>query len=103
MGLIVLAVVSVVAFAAMRVSMNIIIKTFDKSKSDKTKKTIRYAMFIITPVLWMFIYFYPVQYGGPPKELNLWIMNWSLKTILYFLTPALVAVLVSMYLSSKND
>ena len=103
MGMLVLAIVSVVAFAAMRLSMNIIFRTLDSVKSDDSRKTIRYAMLIITPVLWVIIYFFPVEYGGPPKIFNLWLMIWSLKTICYFMAPALVAVLVSMYLKGKKE
>lgn len=103
MGMLVLAIVSVVAFAAMRLSMNIIFRVLDSVNSEDSRKTIRYAMLIITPVLWFIIYFFPVEYGGPPKVFNLWLMIWSVKTICYFMAPALVAVLVSMYLKSKKN
>lgn len=102
MALLVLAIVSIVAFAAMRLSMHIIYRCFDSVKTDQTKKTIRNVMLIISPFLWVMIYFYPVYYGGPPRVFNLWLMYWSLKTILYFMAPALVAVSVAMYLNTKK-
>ena len=102
MGILVLAIVSVFAFAAMRLSMNIIFKCMDKVQTPEFKKKIRLAMFIVTPILWVMIYFYPVSYGGPPKVLNLWLINWSVKAVCYFMSPALVAVLLTIYLDSKK-
>jgi len=96
MYLIVLAIVSIAAFAATRLSMNLVFKSLDSVKSNKAKKTIKLAALIIAPILCLIVYFYPVDYGSP-RNLTIWIMVWSTKTILYFLSPALVAVLVAMY------
>ncbi|MBT8142014.1 MAG: hypothetical protein HKN88_03495 [Gammaproteobacteria bacterium] len=102
MSLIVLAVVSVVAFAAMRLSMNVIYRSLDKFKGKpESKKTIRKAMLIISPIVWVLIFIIPMDYGGIPRDMNLWIMNWSVKVIGYFATPALVAVFAAILLENK--
>jgi len=99
----VLAAVSVVAFAAMRLSMNIFTRALDqfKQNSDAKKFIIKMAM-IITPIIWVIVFFFPVDYGPVPRELKLWIMLWSMKTIGYFLAPAVVALLAAFYLQNKK-
>ena len=99
----VLAVVSVVAFAALRVSINIYTRCLDQFKKDESaKKFILKMALIITPILWVVIFFFPVDYGTLPREIKLWITLWSMKTIGYFLAPALVALLSTLYLQRKK-
>ena len=99
----VLAAVSIVAFAAMRVSINIFTRCLDQFKRDEVaKKFIVKTALIVSPILCLCIFFFPVDYGPVPRDLNLWIILWSMKTIGYFLAPALVALLTSFYLQSKK-
>ena len=99
----VLAAVSVVAFAAMRLSINIFARCLDQFKrNEKAKKTITKMALIISPILWVIIFFFPVDYGPIPKDLNVWIILWSMKTIGYLLAPALVALMTTIYLQSKK-
>ncbi len=99
----VLAAVSVVAFAALRVSINIFTRCIDQFKKDEnSKKFIIKMAIIITPILWIIIFFFPVDYGPVPRELKLWITLWSMKTIGYFLAPAVVVLLSSLFLQRKK-
>ena len=99
----VLAVVSVVAFAALRVSINIYTRCMDQFKKDEnSKKLIMKMALILSPILWLVIFFFPVDYGIIPREIKLWITLWSMKTIGYFLAPAIVAVLTTLYLQRKS-
>ena len=99
----VLAVVSVVAFAALRVSINIYTRCLDQfKKNEHAKKLILKMVLIISPILWVIIFFFPVDYGTVPREIKLWITLWSMKTIGYFLAPAVVALLSTLYLQRKK-
>ena len=99
----VLAVVSVIAFAALRLSINIFTRCIDQFKKDESsKKFIIKVALIISPILWAVIFFFPVDYGPIPREIKLWITLWSMKTIGYFIAPALVALLSTLYLQSKK-
>ena len=99
----VLAAVSIVAFAAMRVSINIFTRCLDQFKKDEhAKKLIIKMAIIVSPILWLIIFFFPVDYGPFPKELKLWITLWSMKTIGYFIAPAFVALMTTFYLQRKK-
>ena len=99
----VLAAVSIVAFAAMRLSINIFTRCLDRfKKKESAKKLIIRMALIISPILWVIVFFFPVDYGPIPRDLNVWIILWSVKTIGYLLAPALVALLTTFYLQSKN-
>ena len=99
----VLAAVSIVAFAAIRVSINIFTRCLDQFKRDEVAKKIIIRMaLIISPIIWLIIFFFPVDYGSVPRDLNLWIILWSMKTIGYFIAPALVALITVLYLQSKK-
>jgi len=102
-ALLVLAVVSIVAFAAMRVSMNIFTRCLDQFKRNElAKKTIVKVVLIVSPIIWLIVFFFPVDYGPVPRNLNLWIILWSMKTIGYFLAPAIVALMTTFYLQKRT-
>ena len=99
----VLAAVSIVAFAAMRLSINIFTRCLDRfKKKESAKKLIIRMALIISPILWVIVFFFPVDYGPIPRDLNVWIILWSVKTIGYLLAPALVALLTTFYLQGKK-
>lgn len=102
MGALILMLVLIMGVIAFPISLTIWFISLNRIKNSTLKRQVESKSTSIAFVIWIIIFFFPVDYGSSGSNYQTWLDIWMIKTALIIFIPSILALIFSSF-ALKND
>ncbi len=104
MGIVIAGIVIMVGIFSLHFSISMVVSSYREAKNAEKVDNFILLLIILSPVVCLGVYYFPVDYGESGNNYDLVINILSIKTASFILAPGVIAkILANLYIKRRKD